>query len=47
MVNIYKAFILSHFKYCALVLVGLSYGLSKKLELTSQYAITSFMNMSK
>ena len=34
LVKIYKAFILPHFKYCALVLVGLSSGLSHKLELT-------------
>ena len=39
MVNIYKAFILPHLEYCAPVLVGLSYGLSNKLELTNQYAI--------
>jgi len=30
-VNIYKAFILPHFEYCSLVLVGLSSGLSNKL----------------
>ena len=47
MVNIYKAFILPHFEYCAPVLVGLSSGLSNKLELTNQYAIRSLMNMSK
>ena len=38
MVNIYKAFILPHLEYCAPVLVGLSSGLSNKLELTNQYA---------
>ena len=47
MVNIYKAFILPHFEYCAPVLVGLSSGLSNKLELTNQYAIRSLINMSK
>ena len=47
MVNIYKAFILPHFEYCAPVLAGLSSGLSNKLELTNHYAITSLMNMSK
>ena len=47
MVNIYKAFILPHFEYCAPVLVELSSGLSIKLELTNQYAIRSLMNMSK
>ena len=36
MVNIYKAVILPHFEYCAPVLVGLSSGLSNKLELTNQ-----------
>ena len=36
-----------HFEYCAPVLVGLSSGLSNKLELTNQYAIRSLMNMSK
>ena len=39
MVNIYKAFILPHLEYCAPVLIGLSCGLSNKLELTNQYAI--------
>ena len=33
MVNIYKAFILPHLEYCAPVLVGLSSGLSNKLNL--------------
>lgn len=47
MVNIYKAFTLPHFKYCAPVLVVLSSGLSNKLELTNQYTIRSLMNMSK
>ena len=47
MVNIYEAFILPHFEYCAPVLVGLSSGLSNKLELTNQYATRSLMNMSK
>ena len=46
-VNIYKAFILPHFEYCAPVLVELSSGLSNKLELTNQNAIRSVMNMSK
>ena len=32
MVYIYKAFILPHLEYCAPVLVGLSSGLSNKLE---------------
>ena len=47
MVNVYKAFILPHFEYCAPVLVGLSSGLSNKLELTNHYAIRSLVNMSK
>ena len=47
MVKIYKAFVLPHLEYCAPVLVGLSPGLSNKLELTNQYAIRSLMNMSK
>ena len=38
MVNIYKAFTLPHLEYCAPVLVGLSPGLSNKLELTNQFA---------
>ena len=46
MVNIYKALILPHLEYCALVLVGLSSGLSK-LELTNQYAIRTLLNMAK
>ena len=47
MVNIYKAFILQHLEYCAPVLVGLSSGLSNKLELTNQYAIRTLLNMAK
>ena len=47
MVKIYKAFILPHLEYCAPVLVGLSSGLSNKLELTNQYAIRSLLNMAK
>ena len=47
MVNIYKAFILPHLEYCAPVLVGLSSGLSNKLELTNQYAIRTLLNMAK
>ena len=35
MVNIYKAFVLPHLEHCAPVLVGLSSGLSNKLELTN------------
>ena len=47
MVNIYKAFILPHLEYCTPVLVGLSSGLSNKLELTNQYAIRTLLNMAK
>ena len=47
MFNIYKAFILPHFEYCAPVLAGLLSGLSNKLELTNHYAIRFLMNMSK
>ena len=47
MVNIYKAFILPHLEYCAPVLVGLSSGLSNKLELTNQYAIRTVLNMAE
>ena len=47
MVNIYKAFILPHLEYCAPVWVGLSSGLSNKLELTNQYAIRTPLNMAK
>ena len=36
-----------HTEYCAPVLVGLSSGLSNKLELTNQYGIRSLLNMSK
>ena len=45
--KIYKAFILPHLEYCAPVLVGLSPGLSNKLELTNQFAIRTLMNMPK
>ena len=34
-----KAFILPHLEYCVPVLVGLSSGLSNKLEFTNQFAI--------
>lgn len=47
MVIIYKAFILPHLEYCAPVLVGLSSGLSNKLELTNQYAIRTLLTMAK
>ena len=47
MVNIHKTFILPHLKYCVPVLVGLSSGLSNKLELTNQYAIRTLLNMAK
>ena len=36
MVNIYKASILPHLEYCAPLIVGLSPGLSNKLDLTNQ-----------
>ena len=36
MINIYKVFILPHLEYRAPVLVGLSSGLSNKLEFTNQ-----------
>jgi len=47
MINIYKAFILPHLEYCAPVLVGLSSGLSNKLEFTYQFAIRTLMNLPK
>ena len=47
MINIYQAFILSHLEYCAPVLVGLSSGLSDKLELTNHCAIRILLNMGK
>lgn len=47
MINITEAFILPHFEYCSPVLVGLSSGLSNKLELTNQCASRSLMNLSK
>ena len=40
MVHICKAFILPHSGYCAPILAGLSFGLSIKLELTNQYAMS-------
>ena len=46
MVNIFKAFMFPHFKYCSRILVRLSSGLSNKMELTNQYATRSLMNMS-
>ena len=42
MINIYKAFILTHIEYCNPVLVGLSSGLSDKLLRTNEYAILLF-----
>ena len=47
MINVYKAFILPHLEYCAPVLVGLSSGLSNKLEYTNQFAIRTLMNLPK
>ena len=47
MINIYKAFILPHLEYCAPVLVGLSSGLSNKLEFTNQFAIRTLKNLPK
>jgi len=47
MINIYKAFILPHLEYCVPVLVGLSSGLSNKLEFTNQFAIRTLMNLPK
>ena len=40
MVDICKAYILPHSGYCAPVLAGLSFGISIKLELTNQYAMS-------
>ena len=47
MIKIYKAFILPHLEYCSPVLVGLSPGISQKLEITNQYAIRTLLNMPK
>ena len=49
MINIYKAFFLPHMECCAsdFNLVGLSSGLSNKLEFTNQFAIRTPMNLPK
>ena len=47
MIKIYKAFILPHLEYCSPVLVGLTPGLSQKLEITNQYAIRTLLNVAK
>lgn len=47
MINSYKALILPHLEYCAPVLVGLSPGLSNKLEFTNQFNIRTLMNLPK
>ena len=47
MIKLYKAFILPHFKYVSPMFIGLSKGLSAKLESTNALALRTFLNHSK
>ena len=47
MVKLYKAFILPHFEYSSPLFIGLSKGLSAKLESTNKFALRTLLNHSK
>jgi len=47
MVKLYKAFILPHFIYASPLFIGLSKGLSAKLESTNAFALRTPLNHSK
>ena len=44
MINLYKAFILPHFEYASPLFIGLSRGLSAKLESTNAFALRTLLN---
>ena len=47
MIKLYKAFILPHFEYASPLFIGLSKGLSAKLESTNAFAVRTLLNYSK
>ena len=47
MIKLYKAFVLPHFEYASPLFVGLSKGLSAKLESTNAFALRTLLNHSK
>ncbi|PFX12227.1 putative RNA-directed DNA polymerase from transposon BS [Stylophora pistillata] len=47
MIKLYKAFILPHFEYASPLFIGLSKGLSAKLESTNAFALRTLLNYSK
>ena len=47
MIKLYKAFILPHFEYASPFFIGLSKGLSAKLESTNAFALRTLLNYSK
>ena len=44
---LYKSFVLSHFGYCNLLLIGVNKTLKKKLEDANHYGLGTIMNMGK
>ena len=47
MIKLYKAFILPHFEYASPLFIGLSKGLSAKLESTNGFSFRTLLNYSK
>ena len=47
MIRLYKAFILPHFEYASPLFLGLSKGLSAKLESTNAFALRTLLNHSR
>ena len=47
MIKLYKAFILPHFEYASSLFIGLSMGLSAKLESTNAFALRTLLNYSR
>ena len=47
MIKLYKAFILPHFEYASPLFIGLSMGLSAKLESTNAFALRTLLNYSR
>ena len=47
MIKLYKAFILPHFEYASPLFIGLSMGLSAKLESTNAFALRTLFNYSR
>lgn len=47
MIKLYKAFILPYFEYASPLFIGLSKGLSAKLESTNAFALRTLLNYSK